>query len=111
MNWTHVTTVAWASQDDVMCLAHEHGARAVIGAPSIDLDALFLKKQRKEWIENALALVQDTYRDGIVFDYESPLKVGSVQARTYSFLISETRCLSRSQSKSSDIHMRRVVSR
>ena len=41
MNWTHVTTVAWASQDDVMCLAHEHGARAVIGAPPIDLDALF----------------------------------------------------------------------
>ena len=91
MNWTHVTTVAWASQDEVMCLAHAHGARAVIGAPPIDLDALFQSSARKEWIENALAQVQDTYRDGIVFDYESPLKVGSVQARTYSFLIAETR--------------------
>jgi len=91
MNWTHVTTVAWASQDDVMCLAHEHGARAVIGAPPIDLDALFQHSARKEWIEKALALVQDTYRDGIVFDYEAPLKAGSVQARTYSFLIAETK--------------------
>lgn len=91
MNWTHVTTVAWASQDEVMCLAHEHGARAVIGAPPIDLDSLFQQSARKDWIEKALAQVQGSYRDGIVFDYEAPLNIGSVQARTYSFLIAETR--------------------
>eukprot|EP00928_Gymnodinium_smaydae_P057646 TRINITY_DN40867_c0_g1_i1.p1 TRINITY_DN40867_c0_g1~~TRINITY_DN40867_c0_g1_i1.p1 ORF type:complete len:396 (+),score=30.08 TRINITY_DN40867_c0_g1_i1:66-1253(+) len=91
VNWTHVTTVAWASLDAVMCLAHEHGARAVIAAPPIDLGALLEQTARKVWIQKALSQVQDTYRDGIVFDYEEPLKVGSAEARAYSLLIAETR--------------------
>mmetsp|Transcript_37776 Transcript_37776/g.82775 ORF Transcript_37776/g.82775 Transcript_37776/m.82775 type:complete len:402 (-) Transcript_37776:263-1468(-) len=91
INWTYVTTVAWASNDPIMCLAHKHGARAVIGSPAINLEALVDPSARKEWIEVALKQVQDAYRDGIVFDYESPQVVGSVGGETYAALISETR--------------------
>ena len=91
LNWTYITTVAWASDDEVMCRAHQHGARAVIGAPQTDLDALVEPSARKEWIEVALQQVQDTYRDGLVFDYESPQEVGSIGGETYAALIAETR--------------------
>mmetsp|Transcript_17472 Transcript_17472/g.25829 ORF Transcript_17472/g.25829 Transcript_17472/m.25829 type:complete len:406 (+) Transcript_17472:75-1292(+) len=91
INWTYVSTVAWAKQDEVMCLAHKHGARAVIGSPHIDLNALRDPSARKEWIQGALHLVQDTYRDGLIFDFEEPEKVGSIAADTYVKLIAETR--------------------
>lgn len=80
MNWTRVTTVAWAAQDEVMCLAHQHGARAVISAPEIkNLTDLANPQIRHEWIQEAVDIVTATYRDGIVFDYESPLPIGSLE--------------------------------
>eukprot|EP00934_Nitzschia_sp_Nitz4_P004586 Nitzschia sp. Nitz4//scaffold52_size167869//69679//70881//NITZ4_002274-RA/size167869-processed-gene-0.162-mRNA-1//-1//CDS//3329554029//4576//frame0 len=92
MNWTHVTTVAWASQDEIMCLAHQHGARAVIGAPPIqNLTLLADPKRRSTWIQAAVNVVMKGYRDGIVFDYESPLDEGSVEGEIYAQLIAETR--------------------
>jgi Di-N-acetylchitobiase len=91
MNWTHVTTVAWVDNDAVMCLAHQHGARAIIGAPTINLDELVNKTVRSDWIQAALHAVQSQFRDGIVFDYEDPLPEGSIQGQTYAALISETR--------------------
>jgi di-N-acetylchitobiase len=91
MNWTHVTTVAWADQDAVMCLAHKHGARAVIGCPAINLDKLLDESGRVEWIKDALHQVQSQFRDGIVFDYESPQPHGSLQGQTYAALVAETR--------------------
>ena len=91
MNWTHVTTVAWVDNDAVMCLAHQHGARAIIGAPAINLDELLNKTARSDWIQAALQAVQSQFRDGIVFDFEDPLPEGSSQGQTYAALISETR--------------------
>jgi di-N-acetylchitobiase len=91
MNWTHVTTVAWADRDEIMCLAHQHGARAVIGAPSIgNMTALGDPLIRREWIQNALDLVLQTHRDGIVFDYEEPLSIHSREGDIYATLIEET---------------------
>lgn len=91
MNWTHVTTVAWADRDEIMCLAHSHGARAVLGAPSIHLDELTTPSARSKWIENALALVQASHRDGLVFDYEDPQPKDSLPGQIYAALIAETR--------------------
>ena len=91
MNWTHVTTVAWADRDEIMCLAHKHGARAILGAPAIHLDELSTPSARDEWIQNALLLVQDSHRDGLVFDYEDPQPHGSIAGYVYAMLISETR--------------------
>lgn len=93
MNWTYITTVAWASEDEIMCLAHANGARAVIASPPFDLDSLAEPSARKEWSQKALKLVQESYRDGIVFDYEHPEDVGSKRAETYAAVIAETRNL------------------
>jgi di-N-acetylchitobiase len=90
-NWTYITTVAWASDNEVMCRAHQHGARAVIGARGIDLEVLQDQEARKRWIRAALLQVINTFRDGIVFDYEDPQKAGSIEIETYAKLIQETR--------------------
>lgn len=92
INWTHVTTVAWADHDEIMCMAHEHGARAIIGAPKIEnLTALVDPLQRRLWIQEALDQVVRTHRDGIVFDYEEPLPMHSLEGRIYAKLVAETR--------------------
>ena len=91
MNWTYVTTIAWADRDEIMCLAHSHGARAIVGAPSIHLDELTTPSARAAWIQNALTLVQTSHRDGLIFDYEDPQPKDSLAGRTYATLISETR--------------------
>ena len=57
-NWTHINTVAWAS-DELMCRAHQHGARAIMAAPFFDFD----KTDISQWT---------WHFDGVVFDYESP---------------------------------------
>jgi Di-N-acetylchitobiase len=91
-NWTHVTTVAWAS-DEVMCLAHQHGARAILGAPPIaNLTAMVDNPSvRQIWIQEAVDQVLSTHRDGIVFDYELPIASGSPEGEAYAQLVAETR--------------------
>lgn len=96
MNWTHVTTVAWADRSEIMCLAHQHGARAVIGAPKIvNMTALLDPLERRKWIQNALDIVLDTFRDGLVFDYEEPSPIHGLEGDIYAKLIHETRIVFR----------------
>ena len=91
LNWTRITTVAWANTPEIVCAAHAHGARAVMASPSLNLVDLADKDERKKWIAAALAKVQASFYDGIVFDYESPQASGSPEADTYALVISETR--------------------
>ena len=92
MNWTHVTSVAWVNDDNLTCLAHKHGARAILAAPHFNLDGMIDNLARREaWIQDALRLVRDSFADGIVFDYENPQPAGSMAGQTYARLIAETR--------------------
>jgi di-N-acetylchitobiase len=92
MNWTHVSTIAWADQDEIMCLSHQHGVRAVLGAPRIEnLTALADPLHRSAWIHTALERVVRTHRDGMVFDFEDPLPKASLEGDVYALLIAETR--------------------
>ena len=91
MNWTHITSVAWVQDEDIMCQAHAHGARVILGAPPFDLAQMVLPERRTQWIQQALTLVQEKFADGIVFDYEDPQMAGSVQGLAYAQLIAETR--------------------
>lgn len=94
MNWTHVTTVAWANKDEVMCVAHQHGARAVMASPPIhNMTAMTDPQNRKIWVQDTLDKVLSTYRDGIVFDYEAPMVSGSIEGEAYVQLIAETRSI------------------
>jgi di-N-acetylchitobiase len=69
-----------------MCRAHQHGARAVVAAPSFTLTSDF---NITGWVETSLHMVQAHHADGIVFDYESLLMRN--EARQYVSLISATR--------------------
>jgi Di-N-acetylchitobiase len=91
-NWTHIGTVAWAASEEIICRAHEHGARAVVAAPSfsLTLDDFNITS----WVHTSLYMVQARHADGIVFDYESPLTTRDDEARrTYVSLISTTRAV------------------
>ena len=79
-----------------MCRAHQNQARAIIAAPSFNLTQLsisYVTDQQEgrhstvyddaisEWVNATLRMVLKRYRDGIVFDYEHPLKENSMKER------------------------------
>lgn len=90
LNFTYITTLAWAQGYEIMCLAHEHNARVVMAAPTFDLQLFYTNATaRSVWIQSALDTVIQTYYDGIVFDFEEP--ISSVLAKEYLLLIQETK--------------------
>lgn len=96
-NWTHISTVAWAVNDELMCRAHHHGARAVVAAPSFNLELLSEMDDPdraayiQTWVRSTLAMVQTRHRDGVVFDYEDPTPRNSPVGHAYVQLIDATR--------------------
>ena len=94
--WTHISTVAWANSDDLMCLAHQNGARVVLGSPSFNLTeiASLSASQRQsyieDWVERTVFMVTSRHRDGVVFDYEEPLPRNSPEGKAYVDLINAT---------------------
>jgi Di-N-acetylchitobiase len=97
-NWTNITTVAWAVQDELMCRAHQHASRAVLGTPSFNLTylaGLCNPDERityiSDWVERAVFMVTSRHRDGMVFDYEGPLEQNSLEMQAYVDLINATR--------------------
>jgi len=96
-NWTWISTVAWASQDDMMCQAHKNGARAVLASPGFNLTLLSnltgyeRDKYIQKWVKKTLMMVQLRYRDGIVFDYEEPMPRNSPMGQAYVDIINATR--------------------
>jgi di-N-acetylchitobiase len=93
-NWTHISTVAWASEA-IMCLAHRHGARAILAAPSFNLTQIDKMGNPEtyisHWVQRALYMVRARHMDGLVFDFESPLDPNSSQGKCYVSLIQATR--------------------
>lgn len=98
IDWSRVTTVAWAAPDDyaLMCRAHAMGARVILSAPKPELVLTSNSTARAEWVSTAVAAVTASYHDGIVFDWESPCRVGSPMQYWYGVLIGETRAALRS---------------
>jgi di-N-acetylchitobiase len=94
-NWTHISTVAWASSDAIMCRAHRHGARAILAAPSFNLTQIDAMDNSEiyisHWVQGALTMVRARHMDGLVFDFESPLHPNSSQGKCYVSLINATR--------------------
>ena len=92
LNFTYITTIAWADNvSDVTCVAHEHNVRVIQASPRINLIELSHNDTALyEWAYDALLLVISQFRDGIVFDYEEPLEVNSIEAATYVKLINIT---------------------
>jgi len=91
-NWTHISTVAWSSSDELMCRAHQHGARVILAAPSFDLKQLIHNiTYVTEWVNSTLNMVKARHHDGIVFDYEGALPPHSSEGKAYATLVRATR--------------------
>ena len=101
LDWSRVTTIAWAGANTtVTCLAHRHGVRIVLAAPSPE--SVFDKSAaiKAKWVADAVAAVTASHLDGIVFDWESPCPVGSPLQKAYAELVAATRAALRRLSPS-----------
>ncbi|XP_076451151.1 di-N-acetylchitobiase-like [Babylonia areolata] len=86
---TTVVTVGYVSAD-LMCLAHQHGARVVTIA-NYKLSELTNATLRTQWVKKQLSIVQSSFYDGINIDFEEPIgKNDSVVRAAYSALVKET---------------------
>ncbi|CAB9499440.1 Di-N-acetylchitobiase [Seminavis robusta] len=114
-NWTHISTVAWANEDELMCQAHKHNSRAVVATPSFNLTHLAelndkeRQSQIQEWIDKTLSMVKSRHRDGVVFDYEGPLGEQSGEIQAYVALINATRQAFHSKSSSPPLQVTTCV--
>ena len=91
LDFTRVTTVAWASDPKLMCAAHKAGARVVMSAPGPEKAFTSNASARAEWVEGAVKAMATNHMDGIVFDWESPCAPGAPEQHWYAVLIGETR--------------------
>lgn len=92
-DWGLVTTVAWAKDPDIVCRAHQSGARIIAAPPTL----LFSGNpaERQAWIQQLIVAMRRGFYDGVTFDYESPLDMtpGSPTAerqQQYVALVNET---------------------
>eukprot|EP01059_Diplonema_ambulator_P033419 TRINITY_DN6975_c0_g3_i2.p1 TRINITY_DN6975_c0_g3~~TRINITY_DN6975_c0_g3_i2.p1 ORF type:complete len:405 (+),score=115.60 TRINITY_DN6975_c0_g3_i2:158-1216(+) len=101
LDWTRVTTIAWATGDEAMCTAHENNARIISGA--IGLSTANLTQMTKnptlidKYVADTVSMVKAQYIDGVTFDYESPLDPHSQEAETYVKVINATKAALESQ--------------
>ena len=87
-DWEAITTVAW-NANELMCLAHEHGARAIAAAPS-GMPLTSNETVRTEWVQRTVSAVKSSFLDGITFDYESPMAWNSSEREYYVAIVRET---------------------
>ena len=91
LDLSRITTIAWGSNDPLMCLAHAHGVRVILAAPQPEKVFLANATVQAEWVKEAVRAVVNSHHDGLVFDWESPARKGSREQRAYVELIGATR--------------------
>ena len=76
-NWRHynfstLTTVAWNTDPQLVCLAHAHKTRVVINAEDAPVNGT--AAERKAWVDKQVSFAQQNFLDGINFDFEGPVR-------------------------------------
>eukprot|EP00658_Telonema_sp_P-2_P066818 TRINITY_DN55785_c0_g1_i1.p1 TRINITY_DN55785_c0_g1~~TRINITY_DN55785_c0_g1_i1.p1 ORF type:complete len:217 (+),score=45.91 TRINITY_DN55785_c0_g1_i1:70-720(+) len=89
LDWDTITTVAWASDPELVCTAHAHGARVIAGVPS-GMPLSDDPAVRAVWVAKTVAMVKLQHLDGVTFDYESPLAWDDPRNQYYVALVNET---------------------
>jgi len=90
--WDVMTTIAWATDPELICHAHANGVRVVAAAPSFTADLLTTNNNtvRELWIDSTVAMVRAQRLDGITFDFESPIAWNDPAREHYVQLVNET---------------------
>ena len=103
-DWSILTTLAWVNNNTAMCVAHEHGRRAVSLA-KVDANKL-ASADEQELDEMATGIATDAYvrfLDGVNFDVETPTpSATSALSTNYVRLIEKTSRLLKSWSPDGD---------
>lgn len=86
--WDLVTSVAWAG-GDIICKAHQNGARVIAAAPT-DMPLTNDKAVRAKWTRSVVQMVKDNFVDGVTFDYEEPIAPGDPKSQYYVAIVNET---------------------
>jgi len=73
-DWTYITTFVWWSgkwDPNITCFAHSKGARVILPV-GLDLTTAQVQDPKivETFVQNAVALVQSRYADGVNFDFE-----------------------------------------
>ena len=101
-DWDIVSTLAWGDDKGMICEAHRHGARVVMGAGSFKLP--IQPSDRTAWVAAQVARARAGHFDGITFDYEDPIGVGEAEKMTtYVALVDETRAAFHAQIPGSQV--------
>ena len=71
-NFSILTTVAWNTDPNLVCLAHAHKTRVVINAADAPVNGT--AAQRKAWVDKQVSFAQKNFLDGINFDFEGAVR-------------------------------------
>jgi len=74
-DWTHLTTiVSWnGMSDDLLCSAHSKGVRVVFPSGFGSTKDLHNATYVKQWVEQTVATVENTFQDGVNIDFEDEI--------------------------------------
>ena len=73
LDFNQITTVAWDTSPELICEAHRNGVRVVANTPRYGLGLGSNKTALDAWVKDLVTMVQGTFIDGVVFDYEYPI--------------------------------------
>jgi hypothetical protein len=76
-DWETLTMVAHTDTPEMICKAHQHGARVLLGVymgpRGTNFSEILNATVRAEWINQSITEVKQRFVDGLYFDYELPL--------------------------------------
>ncbi|OWA53675.1 Di-N-acetylchitobiase [Hypsibius exemplaris] len=91
-DWSKLTTLAmWEFSDELMCFAHGKGVRLDLVVSDYPVAQLTNDTFRRAWVASKVAVVKDKFLDGINFDPEYPIALGSPERKALIDLVNETR--------------------
>eukprot|EP01060_Flectonema_neradi_P005074 TRINITY_DN1336_c1_g1_i1.p1 TRINITY_DN1336_c1_g1~~TRINITY_DN1336_c1_g1_i1.p1 ORF type:complete len:405 (+),score=93.68 TRINITY_DN1336_c1_g1_i1:57-1217(+) len=91
LDWSQVTTVAWTTDPQLVCLAHSHNVRVVGSTPRFGLGLGSNATALAAWTASLTEQIQGNFLDGVVFDYEYPVMLEDDNLRTeYNTIVNAT---------------------
>jgi di-N-acetylchitobiase len=77
-DWDTLTMIAHTDTPEMICTAHKHQVRVLLGA-RMNFSEILNGSARAEWIRSSITEVRARFADGLYLDYEKPLERGQGQ--------------------------------
>ncbi|XP_055327647.1 di-N-acetylchitobiase-like isoform X2 [Paramacrobiotus metropolitanus] len=91
-DWSKLTSLAmWEFTDELMCYAHSKGVRLDLVVSEIPKDKLTDPEWRKTYIQQKVDIITNGFLDGLNYDPEYGIALGSPERQALVDLVNETR--------------------